>query len=347
MANGKTTGLAGTIIRTLFSPNYILIWLFILMIAFFSIMSEPFMTGENILEILRTCGLLSLMVLGVTWVVAMGEIDIAFPQNAAMSSMVAAYLLARGYSWTVAIIAAIVSGLPLGLLSGFLVAKFRFPSIIASIAVGTVAGSIANIINGGNPLYIATIPPGVNTFVYGTIGGVLGFEAMVAGIPVLETIAGIPILFVVIVCVYAFTTWIQDHTTTGQHLYALGENRKAALEAGIREERVIMNFFTLSALLATASGVILAASFTSGQARLGETFFINGLTAVFLGAMVVKIGKPNVIGTLLGAIIIAALTNGLTMLNVPYFAGLILKGVMMVCGVTTIIIATRVKRKTG
>lgn len=317
MSNGKAKGLT-----TIFRSNLILVWILILMVVVFSIKSDTFLTRDNIMEIFRSCGMLSLMVLGVTWVVAMGEIDIAFPQTASLASMVVAFCLARGFSWPTAIAAGILVGLPLGLLAGFLITKFRFPAIIASIAVGQMGGAIANMIHNGQPLYISAITPAMNFFVYGII-------------------ASVPFLFIVIVCIYAFTTWIQDHTTTGQHLYALGENRKAALEAGINEERVIMSFFALSALLASTSGVILAASFTSGQARLGDTFFIDGLTAVFLGAMVVKMGKPNVIGTLLGAIIIAALTNGLTMLNVPFYVGSVLKGIMMICGVATIIIAKK------
>ena len=317
MSNGKTKGL-----ELIFRANLILVWMLIIMVVVFSVMSDSFFSRDNIMEILRSCGMLSLMVLGVTWVVAMGEIDIAFPDIASLSSMMVAYSLARGFSWPVAIAAGIVVGLPFGLLAGFLITKFRFPAIIASIAVGNMVGAMANMIHKGQPLSIAAIDPAINYLVYGTV-------------------AGVPILFIVVLCVYAVTTMIQDHTTTGQYLYALGENRKAALEAGINEQRVITRFFALSALLASASGVILAASYTSGQVRLGGTFFIDGLTAVFLGAMVVKMGKPNIVGTLLGAIFIAALTNGLTMLNVPFYVGSVIKGIMMICGVAAIIIAKK------
>ena len=166
------------------------------------------------------------------------------------------------------------------------------------------------------------IDPAVQFIVYGKIGVV-------------------PVLFLLVVLIYLGAAWIQDNTTTGQHLYALGENRKAALEAGIREGKIIISFFALSALLASVSGVLLAASFSSGQPRIGGSFFIDGLTTVFLGAMIVKAGKPNVIGTLIGAIIISVLSNGITLMGVPYYVGSIIKGVLMVIGVAVIVLSRR------
>jgi ribose/xylose/arabinose/galactoside ABC-type transport system permease subunit len=92
-------------------------------------------------------------------------------------------------------------------------------------------------------------------------------------------------------------------------------------------------------LLAAAGGVLLVATFMSGQPNFQGTYFVDGLTAVFLGALVIKAGKPNVMGTLIGAILIMVLGNGLTLLGVPFFVGIIIKGLLMLGGVSAIAVS--------
>jgi ribose/xylose/arabinose/galactoside ABC-type transport system permease subunit len=92
----------------------------------------------------------------------------------------------------------------------------------------------------------------------------------------------------------------------------------------------------MSAMLAAAGGVLQLTSFSAGQPNFQGSYFVDGLTAVFLGALVVKAGKPNVIGTLIGAILIMVLGNGLTLLGVPFFVGTIIKGILMLVGVSAI-----------
>jgi len=274
------------------------------------------------MEILRSCGIIALMVLGVTWIIASGETDISFPDIAGFASMMTALLIKNGMMWGTAAGITILSGILFGLLSGILITRFHFPALIATIAIGSIAKAIANMINKGQPLYLMAIDPLVQFLVYGKF-------------------LGIPVLFILVLVIYIIAAWIQDYTTTGQHLYALGENRKAALEAGIKEKKIILSFFVLSALLASFSGVLLAASFNSGQPRIGGSFFIDGLTTVFLGAMIIKAGKPNVMGTLIGAVIIAVLSNGITLLGVPYYIGSIIKGLLMIAGVSVIALSKR------
>ncbi|MBI9107954.1 MAG: ABC transporter permease [Spirochaetales bacterium] len=309
-------------LEIIFRPNTILLWILLLLVLFFSSRSVAFRSVDNLMEVLRSCGIIALMVLGVTWIVASGETDISFPEIAGYASMMTALMVKNGLTWGLAAGIAISTGVLYGFLSGTLITRFRFPALIATIAVGSLAKSIANMINKGQPLYLMNIDPSIQFIVYGKV-------------------FGIPVLFLVVVIIYLIAAWIQDHTTTGQHLYALGENRTAALEAGIKEKRIIISFFALSALLASVSGVLLAASFSSGQPRIGGSFFIDGLTTVFLGAMIIKAGKPNVIGTLIGAVIISVLSNGITMMGVPYYIGSIIKGLLMITGVAVIVLSRK------
>ncbi|NRB18371.1 MAG: ABC transporter permease [Rhodobacteraceae bacterium] len=295
----------------LFKRDNVLVWALLVLVLFFSFISPDFRRLDNLFEILRSCSLIALMILGVTWLVASGEIDVSFPNIAAFASIVTAYCIKIGIPWGATVVIAPISAIPLGLLSAFLINTFRFPALIATIAVASVATSLASMVNGGQPLYLAHSSDVVEYFVYGKIGGL------------------VPVLFLLVLALFFFAKWIQDNTTVGQHLYALGENRKASLEAGINEKRIILSIFVLSALLAGISGVLLAASFSSGQPRIGGSFFIDGLTAVFLGSLMVKFGKPNVMGSLIGAIIIATLSNGITILGIPFYVGTITKGLLM------------------
>jgi ribose transport system permease protein len=308
------------LLRRIFEPQYFLVWLLVIMVAAISYVSPAFRTQANLVEILRSACIYGVMVLGLTWIVALGEIDVTFPDIAAFASMVVAFLVFNAVSWPLAILIAIFLSSLWGLLSGILINVFRVRALIASIAVLTIAKATAYIIGKGNPIYVSVINPGVNFIVYGNI-------------------AGIPVLLIIVVVIFLVAAFIQNQTKLGQYLYALGENRQASLEAGIPEKPIIYSFYILSAALAGAAGSLMVAAYTSGQPNFLGTYFVDGLSAVFLGALVIKIGKPNVIGTLIGAIFIMVLSNGSTLLGVPFYIGTIIKGLLMMAGVAAIAIS--------
>ena len=303
--------------RKVFQPQFLLLWVLLVIVLLFSAASSAFRTPDNLLEILRSSSIIAILVLGLTWIVASGEIDVSFPDIAAFASMVTAYFVQIGWSWAAAILLALFLGALFGFVSGFLITRFRIPPLIATIGISTIAKATANFIGGGGPIYLMIVNPSVEFVVYGKV-------------------LGIPVLFLVVLAIYLVARYLQDETTTGQYLYALGENRQAALEAGIPERRIIWSFYVLSALLAACGGILLTATFTSGQPNFPGLIFVDGLTAVFLGALIIRAGKPNVIGTLIGAILLSVLVSGLTMLSVPFYVGLIIKGGLMVLGVAVI-----------
>ena len=301
-----------------FRAQYLLIWVLLVMLVVFSIAAPSFARQSNLIKTVRSSGIIALLVLGLTWIVASGEIDVSYPAVAGFASIITVTLVNRGMSWPAALAVAISGGTLFGLLSGLLIVTFRCPSLIATIAVGSVARAVACMVVEGNRAIRLMSKP----WVIQRLGsGKLGAEAVVIAI---------------VVAVYVVFWYIQDLTTTGQHLYALGENRQAALEAGIREKKVILSFFALSALLAACGGVLWVALLHQAKPQLEGTVFIDGLTAVFLGALIVKAGKPNVIGTLIGAIFLAVLGNGLTLLGVPSYIGDMIKGGLMIFGIVII-----------
>jgi ribose/xylose/arabinose/galactoside ABC-type transport system permease subunit len=320
--NIKTNGFR---LRHLFQPQYGLIWVALLMVAFFAASSDVFRTAGNLLEILRQSGILAIMAIGLTWIVATGEIDVSFADIAAFTGIMTAVLLKAGFSWGLTFIVATFLGTVFGVISGCLVVYFKFPALIATLAVSGIAKSLASLMGKGAVIHITKTGGVVYQLVYGNI-------------------FGIPLLFIVTLSIYLICRYMQDRTTAGQHLYALGENRQATQEAGIKEGKILMSLFILSALLASIGGILLTATVSSGNPKIGASYFLDGLTVVFLGAMIIKAGQPNVIGTLIGVIILSILGNGLTLLGEYFFVGNIVKGVLLVFGVV-VVTFTRYKKR--
>jgi len=309
------------VIGALFRPQYMLIWVFLAMVVYFCLAAPSFLSALNLIRAVKSSSVVAMMVLGLTWIAASGEIDVSFPSVAGFSSVVAALAVENGLPWIAAAAIAITAGTFFGFVSGYLVAVFRCPSLIATIAMGSIATGAACVVVGGYaPVRLTS-----------TVGlvDILGSGGIVVQL----------IWIAIVLGVYLAFYYIQDHTTTGQHLYALGENRQASLEAGIREKKIIISFFSLSAMLASCGGVVWVLFYAQGVPKMKGAVFIDGMTAVFLGALVIKAGKPNVIGTFVGAVFLAVLTNGLTPIGLPDYVGSMIKGALMIFGVVIIAIS--------
>lgn len=298
------------------------------MVALFSVTSSAFRTPDNLLEILRASGINAILVLGLTWILAIGELDVSFADVAALVSMIAAYLVMKSdVPMVYALITAFLGGTLIGVINGFMSAYMKIPSLITTIATGFAAKAIAKILNQGKPLAIVTSSKIVYNFVFGEL-------------------LGIPVLFLTALAIYVFSRFLQDHTTMGQHLYALGENRQAIREAGIKEAKIVFNYFVLTAAMASIAGVLVTAQLGSGVSEIGGgTLMIQGFTAVFLGALVVKAGKHNVIGTFIGVVILTVLVNWITLLGLPTFIVWLARGTMLLVAVT-IFTVSKYRRKT-
>ena len=305
--------------RQLFQSQFGLIWLLFAMIIIFSITSSAFRSPDNLLEILRSSGIYAILVLGLTWVVAVGELDVSFASAAALVSMVTAYLINLGIPIGVIVLLALAVGTLFGIINGIMVSYMKIPSLIATIATGFTATAVAKIMGEGKPIFITVGSKIVYEFVYGKI-------------------FGIPVLFLTSLFIYLACRFLQDRTVMGQHLYALGENRQATQEAGINASKIVFYYFILSSVMSSIAGILVTAQFGSGQHEIGggNAVMIEGFTAVFLGAMVIKTGKPNVIGTLIGVIILTVLVNWITLLGLPTFIVWLTRGSLLLVGVTLV-----------
>lgn len=313
--------------KKIFKAEYSLFWLIGAALLFFTIVQPAFFSMYNLMNVLKNSSYMGLMVLGVTWVIAAGEMDCSFPDVAACASMVFAWFAVNGYNLWVAIAIAIFSGVACGALTSLLVVRFKFHSLITTIAVSTIAKSVAAAINGGMPLSTPVIK---STSIYKLING---------------SIAGVPIIFLIVVAIYVILILVQEKTKYGQYVYALGENRQALKEAGVKEGRMLTSIFVTSAFFAALAGVLMVfVVYGSGQPKMGSSFFLDGFTVVFLGAMVLKLGKTNVVGTFLGGIMLAMIVNGLTLMGGSFAASQIIKGILLVIGIVMVAFGQKKRR---
>ena len=297
--------------------RYSLVIILVLLVAVFSFLRPDFSASGNFEKILLSASISAIMFLGVTWVIAAGEIDISFMEVAALSDMIVAGLVHAGYGWPLAACVGILAGVAVGVVNGFLVGFAGLPALITTLATGGFARSMAAVIGAGSSLEI-----GSTGFVGRFINTSFGF---------------LPAVTILVIVLYALAWFAQERLVFGHYVYAAEQNRSAIVEAGIPARRLIATLYVISALAASVAGVLLTANLASGQPRIGSSFFIDGLTAVLLGGMVIKFGQPNVLGTLVAVLLLAVLVSGTALLGWPDWERDIIKGALLLAGVIIVV----------
>lgn len=294
----------------------------LLTIAAFSWVAPQMLEPGNLATILRSAAIMGIMVLGLTWINAAGKLDVSFMQVAALANMVAASLVESGSGWTLAVLGALASGALVGAINGWLIGVLRLSPLITTISTGGICGSVAAAIGKGTSIRISDAGP---------LGDLLAIS-----------FGPVPLIALLVGVLYVIAWWCQEHFTMGRYLYALAQNEEAVLEAGVPTERLVLMLYTFTGIFCAGAGVLLAVSLSSGQPMIGASYFIDGLTAVLVGAMMIRIGQPNVIGTATGVVLLATLVSGGALLGWPDYQRDILKGVLLVGGVAfTVWIARR------
>lgn len=295
--------------------------LIVLVFLAFAILRPTFVSEGNISDMMRSASIAALMFLGLTWIIASGEIDVSFMSVAALSNMTAAGMVAGGSDWGTAALAGLGVGVLIGLANGFLVAILRLPALVITIATGALAASIAAAIGLGTSISLRET---------GFVGDIV--RARIGMVPLLAIIVG---------ALYAAAWYLQERLTFGHYIYATEQNRQAVVEAGVPVDRILFMLFVLSGTVSALAGLLLVADLSSGQPYLGRSYFLDGLTAVLLGGMALKLGKPNVIGTLAAVVLLVGLLNGAALLGWTDSQRQIVRGSLLLIGVGLIVFARR------
>lgn len=288
-----------------------------------SILSDKFFTVDNAWNVMRQISVNICIATGMTLVVLTAGIDLSVGSVLALSGAVAAGLLKNGlvfpsgnlyvgFTLLGAIVAGLLVGSLLGVFNGWTITKFKVPPFVATLAVLTIARGLTLLWTKGFP--ISGLGPG---FTHIGTGWFLG-------IPLPVWISGIIVLMAVV---------LTQKTRLGRYIYAIGGNENAARLSGIPINKIKIIVYTIAGGLAAIGGIIVTSRLDSAQPNAGITYELDAIAAVVIGGTSLSGGRGSIMGTVLGAIIIGVLNNGLVLLNVSPFWQQVVKGFVILLAV--------------
>ncbi len=308
-----------------FVSRYGTVFAAIVIFIAFSLFSPRFLTVNNLTNVLVQISALTVVASALTVAVVSGEFDLSVGEVAGLSSILIAGLLVWSHQPVyVAIPLAVLAGIFIGIVNGFLVTRLRIPSLIATLGMGPVALGFNYSYSGGDSIY-AQMP---DAFYFLSTGRIFGF------IPV-------PVVIAVIVVIAVHT--LINRTRYGRATVATGTNIVAARLSGINVNRCRHIALIISATGASVAGVMLTARLGTGQPGAGEPYLMDALTAVFIGMTAFRPGRASVEGTVIGVIIIGMLDNGLNLLGAPFFMQNIVRGVVMIAAVALAVLRGEIR----
>jgi len=290
---------------TLFYPLLGLVVVSLLM----AFAGDGFLSLDNFTNIVRQISVVAIIAVGMTFVILAGGIDLSVGAVMALAGTLAAGLMAGGVSPGLAFLAALLVGIAFGALNGALVAYAGMPSIIVTLATMGIARGLALIYSGGYP-----------------IGGLPEWVSILGS----GSVAGLPMPGLIMLALYLVAWIVLARTAFGRHVYALGGNEVAARLSGIRVDRNRLVIYTISGATAALAGAVMTSRLMSGQPNVGAGFELDAIAAVVLGGTAIVGGRGSVIGTLIGALLLGVLNNGLNMVGVdPYVQNVIKGGIIL------------------
>lgn len=279
-----------------------------------SIASPDFASPSNFLSLLRQSSINGFIAFGMTLVILTAGIDLSVGSVLALSTVVGATLIKAGVPALVALIAMLIVGGLLGLVSGLLVTKGRLQPFIATLITMTVYRGVTLIFTDGKPISGL----GDSAVLYTVGKGVF---------------LGIPVPVWIMVLAFLGFLFMLSKTVFGRRVYATGSNSKAAALAGVNINKTKMWVYSISGFMAALSGVILLSRLGSAQPTLGVGYELDAIAAVALGGTSMSGGRGKIYGTIVGVLIIAVLNNGLNILGVSSYYQDVVKGLVILLAV--------------
>ncbi|WOY02297.1 ABC transporter permease [Dickeya fangzhongdai] len=287
------------------------------LIALFGLASDNFLDPNNIINILRSIAIVTVIAIAVSISLSVGGFDLSVGSTASLANaLVVSLFVWHGFGTTGAIVLTLTLCLLVGLFNAFLIVILRIPDMLATLASLFVIQGVAMTYSyGGSITQNMLLPSG---------------EMAEGVIPeVFATLGQVPVIVVIMLVVTVLVQLYMSLTKHGRRMYAIGGNPEAARLAGIRTARYRVLAYLLSSLLAALGGILLASRIGSSQVNAGGGYLMDAVAAAYIGFSLAGSGKPNALGTLVGAVILGVLQNGLVMLSVPYYAMDIIKGLVL------------------
>ena len=275
-----------------------------------AVLNPRFLAPANLINVIRQISINGILAIGVTYVLLTGGVDLSLGSVAALAGVVAAGLAHPGaVPFVAAVLAGVLAGSGCGLVNGIVVTRGRVPSFIATLGMMTAARGLALVVSEGRP--VTGLSP--------------AFARIAAG-----DLLGIPYPVLVLGAVAAVSHVFLRHVWVGRHIYAIGGNENAARASGIDVDRVKMLAYAACGAAAGLGGVVLASRITAGQPNAAFGYELDAIAAAVIGGTSLSGGVGTVPGTLLGALLIGVINNGLDLLNVSSYYQQIAKGLIIV-----------------
>lgn len=279
-----------------------------------SLATDKFLTSGNIISVLRQISINTYIALGMTLIIILGHIDLTVGAVVAMcGTLTVGFIVNQGLPVELAIIGGVLLGVLFGFINGVIVSTFKVPSFIITMAMMNVANGIAYVYSGGQSTRITD-----------------GFFISI-GTGYLFSLIPLPVLYMILLIIVI--SFLLVKTRFGVYVYAIGGNREAARLSGIPIRKIEIIVFTLSGLLSAFAGLVLASRMYSGQPSVGSGYEMDAIAACVLGGTSMAGGKGSISGTVLGAMVIGIISNGLNLIGVSSYWQLIVKGIIIATAV--------------
>lgn len=291
--------------------RYGIVAVLVLLCIVLSFANQYFLTLGNIADILRQTSINGILAVGMTYVVLTSGIDLSVGSILALAGIVSASLVTGNHALSPALGLALglAVGALAGAINGLLVARLSVPPFVATLGMLSAARGVTFIYNDGMP--VTDLPDG-----YLSIGT--------------GSIAGVPVPIIVFAIVVAVFWAVLRYTTYGRYVYAVGGNAKSAKTSGISTGKIIFSVYVIGGLLAGLAGIILAARTTSALPQAGVSYELDAIAAVVIGGTSLSGGTGSLGGTVVGALLIGVINNGLNLLGVSSYYQQVVKGVIIV-----------------
>ena len=276
------------------------------------LMNDRFVSLGNLENVGRQVSINAVISVGMTFAILTGGIDLSVGSVMALSGTVVAGLFASGFPGVVAIGGGLLVGALFGLCNGLVIARLAMPPIIVTLASMSIARGLGLMYTGGYP--IAGLP---NWFAGLGRSAVLGIQT-----PILVMIATYVVAYVLL-----------QRMPVGRYIYAIGSNEDAVRLSGIDARRYKVLVYLISGLTAAIAGIVLTARLMSGQPNAGTGFELDAIAAVVLGGAAISGGRGSIVGTLVGALLLGVLNNGLNLMNVSPYVQNVVKGAIILLAI--------------
>ncbi|MFI7586545.1 ABC transporter permease [Spongisporangium articulatum] len=285
-----------------------LVGLVVLVIVFQSA-NSTFLTAGNVEAMLISAAILILLTIGQTFVIATGGIDLSVSSMMTFAAVVFGYSFAHGWGLVVSMLLAVVAGTVLGVVNGVLIARGKITDFVVTLGMLSAASGAGLILADGKPTTV------INSFLlkFSTRGiGIFGYT------------------FILAVIVAALAHFVLFHTRFGTHTLAAGGSPEAATATGISTARIKIAVYTISGVLCGVAAILLVARVGASEPAANTQYLLNSVAAVVLGGVSLMGGKATIIGPVVGALLLTALVNGLTLLGVSQFYQPLAVGIVVV-----------------